>query len=182
MKKSIAALLLLTLPLLCLRAADHKSEAKGPTRAIAVLHPTKGNKAHGVVTFTQMDGYIQVIGEVKGLTPGKHGFHVHEFGDCSSPDAMSAGGHFNPDKEPHGGPHSEKRHVGDLGNIVADESGTATINFKDKLLALHGPHSIIGRSLIVHVKADDLTSQPVGNAGARAACAVIGIAKPAAAK
>ena len=91
---------------------------------------------------------------------------------------MSAGGHFDPEHQPHGGPHSAKRHVGDLGNVTANGRGVAEIKITDSVVQLHGPHSIIGRSLIVHAKADDLKSQPAGNAGDRIACAVIGIAKP----
>jgi Cu-Zn family superoxide dismutase len=175
MKKSIVALLLLTLPLLFLRAAD-KPAAQGPSRAVAVVHPTEGSKAHGKITFTQMDGQVHIQGVIHGLTPGKHAFHVHEFGDCSDLKGLSAGGHFNPGKMPHGAPTAEKRHVGDLGNIVADDDGNAKINMNDKVIALSGPHSIIGRAVIIHAKPDDF-SQPVGNAGGRVACGVIGIAK-----
>src|SRR5262249_52533041 len=88
--------------------------AGATTKAIAVLHPTKGSNAHGTVTFTKVADGVKIHAHISGLTPGKHGFHVHEFGDCSSPDAKSAGGHFNPEKLDHGDPHSAKRHVGDL--------------------------------------------------------------------
>jgi superoxide dismutase, Cu-Zn family len=165
-------------------AADIRKDNEGPhgqqhapRKAIAVVHGLGKNQIHGIVTFTQEDGFIQVTGKLNGLTPGEHAFHVHEFGDCSSEDGKSAGPHFNPAHKMHGGPESEMRHVGDLGNIKADEQGNAEIDIKDKLIALGGPHSIIGRSLIVHAKADDLKSDPAGNAGDRIACAVIGIAK-----
>lgn len=176
MKKSIAALLLLTLPLLAIQAADEKPAA-GPTKAMAVIHATKGNKVSGTVSFLQMDGFVQINGILTGLKPGKHGFHIHEFGDESSPDGAAAGGHFNPGKKPHGGPNSEEHHAGDLGNIVADKNGKANIEIKAKGLSLSGPHSIIGRGLVVHVGEDDLHSQPAGNAGGRAGVGVIGIAK-----
>ena len=97
-----------------------------------------------------------MIAELTGLTPGEHGFHVHEFGDCSMADGTCAGGHFNPTGAPHGGPDDAKRHVGDLGNIKADASGKATYKRVDKMLALNGPNSIIGRSIIVHAAPDDL--------------------------
>jgi Cu-Zn family superoxide dismutase len=115
---------------------------------------------------------------VTGLTPGAHGFHVHEFGDCSMADGTCAGAHFNPTGAPHGGPDDARRHAGDLGNVKADESGKAIYKRVDKMLALNGPSSIIGRSIIVHAAPDDLKTQPSGNAGARVGCGVIGIADP----
>ena len=120
---------------------------------------------------------IRVIVDMEGLSPGDHGFHVHEYGDCSAPDGTSAGGHFNPDGQPHGAPTDTERHVGDLGNISADGMGMAHLEWTDTFLSFSGPHSIVGRGVIVHAGADDLTSQPTGNAGARVACGVIGIAR-----
>jgi Cu-Zn family superoxide dismutase len=153
---------------------------QGPNKAVCVLIPTKDSKVSGIVTFTQKDGEVEVTGEITGLTPGKHGFHVHEFGDVSSADGMATGPHFDPDMtKHHGGPEdaAKERHGGDLGNIEADDSGKATIKMMDKVIQLHGPHSIIGRALIVHGKADDLKSQPAGDAGPRIAQGVIGMAK-----
>jgi Cu-Zn family superoxide dismutase len=188
MKKLLTALAVLSGTVLALTAwAQHnekgaKEAMHGPTKAIAVLHPTAKSKVHGVITFTQKDGYVEVAGEVRELSPGMHGFHIHEFGDCSSADGSSAGGHFDPEGAPHGGPHDTKRHVGDLGNIKAGEDGVAKVMLKDKMLSLSGPHSIVGRSVIVHAKADDLKSQPSGDAGGRVACGVVGIAKAGAMK
>lgn len=156
---------------------EHGTAAPTITKAIAVLHPTQGSEVHGVVTFTKVGGGIHVQGTVKGLTPGLHGFHIHEFGDCSSPDAKSAGGHFNPTMEEHAAPTAQMRHVGDLGNIEADQEGNAHYDQVDPHLGFHGATSIIGRGLIVHEKADDLKTQPTGDAGGRVACGVIGIAK-----
>jgi Cu-Zn family superoxide dismutase len=147
------------------------------TRAIAVLHPTEGSDVSGTVTFTRTDQGIRVEGHVGGLTAGAHGFHVHEYGDCSAPDGTSAGGHFNPDGNRHGGPEDADRHVGDLGNITADESGIGIYDRVDTVIAFSGAHSIIGRGFIVHAGEDDLTTQPTGGAGARMACGVIGIAQ-----
>lgn len=159
-------------------AKGHMMAGNTVTKAIAVLHPTKsGGEASGEVKFTKVEGGIEVDAEIRGLTPGLHGFHIHEFGDPSSPDAMSAGGHFNPDKTEHGGPHGDKRHVGDLGNIEANARGVAKLKVVDPNLAFSGSHSIIGRGLVVHEKADDLKGQPAGNAGGRVAVGVIGIAK-----
>ena len=152
--------------------------ADEPTKAIAVLHPTKGNKVEGTVTFTKSGDEMKIVADVTGLTPGKHGFHIHEFGDCSSPDGKSAGGHFNPAHAPHAGHDAMPRHVGDMGNIEADSSGKAHLELTDKLMTMSGENSIIGRGVIVHEKADDLKTQPTGDAGGRVACGVIGVAKP----
>lgn len=144
-------------------------------KAICVLHPTKGNTAQGTVTFTKTGIGIRIEAEMSGLTEGKHGFHIHQLGDCSAPDGTSAGGHFDPENEPHGAPDDAERHVGDLGNIEAGADGNATLSMTDTLIAFHGEHSIIGRAIIVHAGEDDLTSQPTGAAGPRVACGVIGI-------
>ena len=144
-------------------------------KAICVLHPTEGNTAQGKVTFTKTGNGIHIEAEMSGLSEGKHGFHIHQLGDCSAPDGTSAGGHFDPENKPHGGPNDEARHVGDLGNIEAGADGNATLSMTDTLIAFHGEHSIIGRAIIVHAGEDDLTTQPTGAAGARVACGVIGI-------
>lgn len=148
------------------------------TKAVAVVHPLGDSKVKGTVTFTQQDGGVEVVAELTGLATGEHGFHIHEFGDCSMADGVCAGAHFNPAGAPHAGPDDAKRHVGDLGNIKADESGRAMYKRVDKLLALNGPNSIIGRSVIVHAGRDDLTTQPSGDAGARVGCGAVGIADP----
>src|SRR6266403_1817260 len=148
------------------------------SKGISVLHPTAGNKVSGTVTFTPVTDGVQVHAEIAGLTPGKHGFHVHEFGDCSAADASSAGAHFNPTEQPHAAPDAEARHVGDMGNVEADASGTAKLDYLDHNMSLaHGQESIIGRSVVVHAKEDDLKSQPAGDSGARVACGVIGRTK-----
>ena len=147
------------------------------TKAVCVIYPTAGNKVHGIVTFTEEKNGIKVVADIEGLKPGKHGFHIHQYGDCSSNDGMSAGGHFNPDNMPHAGPMAKMRHEGDMGNVTADSNGKVHFEWTDNLLSFEGRHSIIGRGLIVHTVFDDLKSQPVGNAGARVGCGVIGIAK-----
>lgn len=159
-------------------ARPQDATQSAPLKAIAVLHPTQGNDVRGSITFREVADGMRVEGEIKGLTPGKHGFHVHEFGDCSASDAGSAGDHFNPTNKPHGAAEDRERHAGDLGNIEADASGVAKVNFLDHTLSMFkGPPSIIGRSLVVHAKADDLKSQPAGDSGTRVACGVIGHAK-----
>ena len=155
--------------------AMHASPAAG--RAVAVLQPGAGGPVAGTVSFRRAPGGVQVSARVTGLTPGAHGFHVHEFGDCSAADFTSAGGHFNPMGQPHAAPQAEARHVGDLGNIEAGADGVATLEWTDKQLDFEGHHGIVGRAVIVHAKADDLKTQPTGDAGGRLACGVIGIAK-----
>jgi Cu-Zn family superoxide dismutase len=147
------------------------------SQAVAVMSPTEGNEARGVVTFTRTEEGIVVVADLVGLEPGKHGFHIHEFGDCSATDGTSAGGHFNPEGTEHAGPHDSSRHVGDLGNVEAGENGTAHHELTDIQIAFTGEHSIIGRGVILHAGEDDLTSQPTGAAGARVACGVVGIAR-----
>ncbi|XP_031571073.1 superoxide dismutase [Cu-Zn]-like [Actinia tenebrosa] len=136
----------------------------------------------GTIHFTQEgDGKpCHVSGEVTGLTEGKHGFHIHQYGDNTN-GCTSAGSHFNPFNKNHGGPEDAERHVGDLGNIVAGKDGVAKVDMMDKQVTLLGEHSVVGRSVVVHVGEDDLgkgghdDSLTTGHAGGRLACGVIGI-------
>lgn len=155
----------------------HEEHGAGLTQAIAVMNPAEGSEVRGVVTFTKTEAGIAIVADLAGLEPGLHGFHIHEFGDCSAPDGTSAGGHFNPAGAEHAAPTESHRHVGDLGNIEADETGQAHYESSDTHLALAGSHSIVGRGVIVHAGEDDLTSQPTGAAGGRVACGVVGIAR-----
>jgi Cu-Zn family superoxide dismutase len=148
------------------------------TKVIAVLHPASNSEVKGTVTFAKSGDGVQIVADVTGLKPGKHGFHIHEFGDCSAPDAASAGGHFNPAHKQHGAPTAADRHAGDLGNLEADSSGKAHLQWTDPTMKLSGDESILGHAVIVHEKEDDLKTQPTGNAGGRLACGVIGVAKP----
>jgi len=160
-------------------AAEHAGMSSKVTYAIAMIEGLGDHKVKGKVTFTQKGDGVEIVGEFTGLQPGKHGFHVHEFGDCSMADGKCAGGHFNPEGMPHAGPEDAKRHVGDLGNLEADGQGHASYQRTDSMIKLSGPHSIIGRALIVHAKPDDFkTQQPPGNAGDRIGCGVIGIGDP----
>lgn len=147
------------------------------TELVSILNPTAGNDVYGVVRFFDTEEGVRVVAEINELAPNTtHGFHIHEYGDCTALDGTSAGGHFNPEDQPHGGPDSEERHVGDLGNITVDENGFAELDYIDPMLSFEGPRSIIGRGMIVHAGEDDLESQPTGAAGARLSCGVIGIA------
>lgn len=142
-------------------------------RAQAIMSPTQGNQAKGVIIFTKLPSGVRVDALLTGLTPGKHGLHIHEIGDCSAPDASSAGAHFNPTSALHGDPHGDQRHTGDLGNIEANERGDAKLMKVFNHLSFEGDTSIIGKSVIVHAEEDDLVSQPTGNSGGRLACGII---------
>jgi len=165
-----------------LRAAEHEhAEAwVAVKQAVAVLHPTAGSKCHGAVRFTQEGDSVKVVADIEGLNPGqKHAFHIHQFGDCTSSDGMSAGGHYNPESHQHALPDKETRHAGDLGNLTADNEGKAHYEITVKNITIAGmKNPVIGRGVIVHAKVDD-GSQPVGNAGGRIACGVIGVANSA---
>jgi len=151
-------------------------------KAVCVLRGDPG--VEGVIWFTQPEsGKPTVIeGEIKGLSPGEHGFHIHALGD-STQGCTSAGPHFNPFNKTHGGPGDETRHVGDLGNVTANDKGIASVKVTDKLIQLGGENSVVGRSMVVHAKVDDLgkggddESLKTGNAGARVGCGVIGWAQ-----
>jgi len=160
--------------LIGLQAPSVQAAQGGSLRAVANLAPTQGNNVKGTVTFTENQGKTRIVANVTGLTPGKHGFHVHEKGDCSAPDASSAGGHFNPGGHKHGSPDAPEHHAGDLGNIEADSKGRAHLDQTvDFLTVADGPNAVVGRAVIVHSQEDDLQTQPTGNAGARVACGVI---------
>ncbi|WP_395241605.1 superoxide dismutase family protein [Salmonella sp. s51933] len=151
-----------------------------PVKAVCVL---RGDKVKGQVSFEQTspDGECHIIGKVEGLTKGKHGFHIHQFGDYTN-GCTSAGSHYNPFNKNHGAPADVTRHVGDLGNIEANSSGVAEFDIKDQLVKLSGEHSVVGRSIVVHEGVDDLgkgghdDSLTTGHAGGRLGCGVIGIA------
>ena len=146
-----------------------------PPLATAALQPTKGSKALGEATFEQAGDKVHVLVNVQGLKPNQeHGFHIHERGDCSSGDGMSAGGHFNPQGKAHGNPTSGEHHAGDLPSLKADKDGRARLDVELSGITLApGPNSIVGRGLIIHADPDDYQTQPTGNSGARIACGVI---------
>lgn len=143
---------------------------------VANMAPTKGNAAAGKVMFTQKGGMVRVAGEISGFKPNaEHGFHVHEKGDCSSGDGMSAGGHFNPNGLAHGAHGVGSHHVGDLPSLKADANGVAKFDFAAVAVSISpGLADVRGKGLIVHRDPDDYTTQPTGNSGPRVACGVIG--------
>jgi Cu-Zn family superoxide dismutase len=152
------------------------AHAQDVTKATCKLESKSGSQVTGTVTFTKVGDDVQVVADITGLKPGKHGFHIHEKGDCSAPDAASAGAHFNPTNQHHGGPMTAMHHEGDLGNIETDASGKTHLDWKGKL-SLSGADSIIGKSVVVHDKEDDLKTDPSGNSGSRVACGAIEAAK-----
>ena len=158
-------------------AAARAMDSPAATRAVAVLASAAGDDVKGTIWFEKAGAGVRVHGKITGLAAGTHGFHIHEFGDCSAPDFTSAGSHFNPMSQPHAGPKADARHVGDLGNVTAGADGVATIDHTDTQVAFAGHHGVIGRAVVVHAKADDLKTQPTGDAGGRLGCGVIGVAK-----
>jgi len=143
--------------------------------AVAQLQPRSGSNVSGSIKFTQIGDVVRITGEVTGHTKGPKAFHIHEKGDCSAADGMSTGGHFNPHKHKHGGPYDPVKHSGDLGNLAFNDQGVAKINFTvgDISVSKSRPDGIIGRAVIVHAAADDMKTDPTGNAGGRVACGVI---------
>ncbi|GBP60053.1 Extracellular superoxide dismutase [Eumeta japonica] len=151
-------------------------------RAIAYL---RSETITGNVTFTETEDGVRVQGWIHGLDAGNYGFHVHELGDIG--DCLATGAHYNPDDVTHGARDNEVRHVGDLGNVRFEGEGVeavAIFDYVDSVIALRGRNSILGRSLVLHEREDDLgltsheDSLTTGNAGARVACGVIGILAP----
>jgi len=150
-------------------------------KAVCVL---KSEKVNGVVNFVQDGDSVKISGEISGLAPGLHGFHVHQFGD-NTDGCTSAGPHYNPDGCSHGAPTNGQgeRHAGDLGNVTAGEDGVAKLDISDSMISLTGERSVLGRTMVIHAEVDDLgvggheLSKTTGNAGGRLACGVIGICK-----
>lgn len=121
---------------------------------------------------------MKVSAKISGLTPNqKHAMHVHEFGDITSDDGSSLGGHYNPEHHEHGLPEQEHRHAGDLGNLQADGEGKADYTLTVDNMTIMDKNAVIGRGIVIHAKPDD-GGQPTGNAGDRIGVGVIGIAQP----
>jgi Cu-Zn family superoxide dismutase len=160
---------LLVLAPLAVRGADTAAQAQ------AMIEAKSGSTVAGTATFTELaNGGVKVVVHIEQAPPGTHGFHLHEKGDCSAPDAMSAGAHFNPAGNPHAGPMDKARHNGDLGNIEIGQDGKGHLEIVDDLMTVKpGPVSVVGKSVIFHEKVDDLKTQPTGNSGARLGCGVI---------
>jgi Cu-Zn family superoxide dismutase len=142
--------------------------------ATASIRGPEGSSLAGAATFTRTATGVHVNVELENAPPGVHGFHLHDQGDCSAPDFTSAGGHFNPTHAAHGGPDAPIHHAGDFGNITVGPDGRGRLELDSTMLTVApGPNSVLGKAVILHEKADDLTSQPTGAAGARIGCGVV---------
>ena len=166
MKKLIVVLLMSCVPALAF-AAQGKATIKGTA---------SDSKISGDVSIIDVDGGITLKAHLVNVAPGKHGFHIHENGSCADT-GKAAGGHFNPDKSPHGMISKDgamHAHGGDMGNIEIAEDGTGILNAFLPGMALNdgSVHAVLGKSLILHEKEDDF-SQPTGNAGGRIGCGII---------
>ncbi|HEU4532348.1 MAG TPA: superoxide dismutase family protein [Steroidobacteraceae bacterium] len=157
-------------------ASDTASGTDAPMTARAVVNPTSNNTATGELTLTADQGAVRVTGQLTGLKPNsEHAVHVHEKGDCSAPDASSAGEHFNPTQQPHGNPDVPEHHAGDMYNVSADDKGSAQVDTRAVGATLRdgGSTDLAGKAVVVHEKPDDYKTQPSGGSGARIACGVI---------
>ena len=152
-----------------------------PRSANVQLQATAGNRTYGTLQLVAMSDAVRVQGSVQGLQPdSEFGFHVHEKGDCSAPDASSAGDHFNPAGAQHGRPDADARHAGDMWNLKSDASGEARLDVTLQGMSLEdGSNAVLGKAIVVHAQPDDYTSQPAGNSGDRIACGVIELAASA---
>jgi Cu-Zn family superoxide dismutase len=144
---------------------------KTPSVLTANLEPRSGSKVSGIARVTPGGSGVVVLVEVQNATPGEHGVHIHQNGDCSDPAAQSAGPHFNPNNGAHhGGANTPVRHGGDLGNMRVSSSGRGLLAVTVSDLTMD---NAVGRAVVVHEKQDDLQSDPAGNSGARIACGVL---------
>jgi Cu-Zn family superoxide dismutase len=169
MKKILAPLVILMF------AACAASTGGGGPMAMTMLAPSaSASTAQGMVHFQQLaDGSVDVQADLTGVPAGTHGFHVHDKGDCGD-NGNAAGGHYNPTSMPHGAPDTASHHAGDFGNVTADANGDVHAHFTTRAITISaGPTSVVGHAVILHANADDLTTQPSGNAGARIACGVV---------
>ena len=151
------------------------ADAPASQQAIAKIGSASGSNVTGTAIFTQIGEQITLLVEISGASPGLHAVHIHQYGDCSSPDGKSAGGHWNPTGTAHGMWGEGEFHLGDIGNINVGEDGTGSIELKTDLweIGTGSNVDIVGRGIIVHAGADDFTSQPSGAAGARIGCGAI---------
>ncbi|KAM3139275.1 hypothetical protein pb186bvf_008685 [Paramecium bursaria] len=168
-----------------LKVSSQEVELNQPRNAICILYPDNGSKVNGIVSFQQdrINAPTKIVAVVRNLNPNSlHGIHIHKYGDLTN-GCATAGPHYNPFNQQHGGLIDKVRHVGDLGNLKTDERGAGYLAIEDQLIQLHGEFSVIGRSVVIHAGQDDLgrgghpDSLTTGNSGARVACGVIGYAE-----
>ena len=174
--KKIFNFLIIGLLLSC--SSNQTNESPKEIVAICQINSANESSVYGEAKFVQMNSKVTINVEVKGLSYGLHAIHIHEFGDCSSFDAKSAGGHWNPNNKKHGEWGSESHHKGDIANLIADSSGNSSLKFETDLWCLgckDESNNILGKSIIIHQGLDDFHSQPSGNAGKRIGCGIINL-------
>lgn len=150
--------------------------AENKKTAVVNIQAKSNSNVSGTVTFTEVNGKVMMDAKLSGLTPGNHAIHIHETGDCSAPDGKSAGGHWNPTNKNHGKWMQDPFHIGDIGNLVADEQGNGSISRETDLWCIDCEDSnknIISKAIIIHAGPDDFSSQPSGAAGPRVGCGEI---------
>ena len=162
----------------CASSKSRSSAAAPPAPAgpqlTAMIEGRSGSALTGTATFTQISGAVHIVVDVNNAPEGVHAVHLHEKGDCSAPDASSAGGHFNPTHMSHGSPDSPNHHAGDFGNMTVGADGHGHLELDSTVLTIApGEMSVSGHAVVVHAKADDMTTQPTGNAGGRIGCGVV---------
>ncbi|MGO4770284.1 superoxide dismutase family protein [Flavobacterium sp. W22_SRS_FK3] len=173
MKKMIFSFAIITALIIGCKTSTKSNDAKTLT---ITLEPKSNSSVTGTATFTEKNGKVTFTAKLAGLQPGVHAVHIHEKSDCTAADGSSAGGHWNPTFKKHGKWGVGEYHKGDIGNFTADAKGNGTITMTTDEWAIGGDDetkNILGKGLIVHQGADDFTSQPAGNAGARVACSGI---------
>lgn len=173
MKKIIVSFAIITALIIGCKTSTKSNDAKTLT---INLEPKSNSTVTGTATFTEKDGKVTFTAKMAGLDPGVHAIHIHEKSDCTAADGSSAGGHWNPTFKKHGKWGVGEYHKGDIGNFTADAKGNGTITMTTDEWAIGGDDetkNILGKGLIVHQGADDFTSQPAGDAGARVACSGI---------
>ncbi|WOI23361.1 MULTISPECIES: superoxide dismutase family protein [Nonlabens] len=155
---------------------DHGDTLMIGKEVIVAMGSKSGSDVTGKIILTQGEKEVNMVVSLTGLTAGEHAIHIHENGDCSSDDGKSAGGHWNPTTEDHGKWGDHDHHMGDIGNLIANDEGGATLTFNTDKWCIgcdDDTRNVLGKAFIVHATADDFESQPSGAAGARVACGVI---------
>lgn len=166
-------LILAAVPAAFLLGCASTASDSGP-KASAAIEGRSGSSLSGTATFSQKGGVVHLVVDVTGAPEGTHAVHLHEKGDCSAPDATSAGGHFNPGHMKHGAPDASEHHAGDFGNMSVGADGHGHLELDTTMLTVAaGENSVVGRGIVIHAKADDMTTQPTGNAGGRIGCGVV---------